>query len=189
MTGIPETRSFKKLNEKSDFPDAAVSTVARPRPGTSPAHLPKIWAGRGQGGEGGDSPTPPPLFLWRGSPPHPCAGPGGYPPPPQVPAGACHTNAKNRPHHHLTTAIPREAMVLVVQEKRVFRHKGGRGVIPLPPLFFFFVEGITPPPMCRAWWGVPPLPTISRPGWFFPGIISSGSERFRKIIRIIIQHL
>ena len=31
-------------------------------------------------------------------------------------------------------------------EKKGFLVHGGRGVIPLPPSFFFFVEGITPPP-------------------------------------------
>jgi hypothetical protein len=32
-----------------------------------------------------------------------------------------------------------------MQEKCRFAGKGGRGVIPLPPPFSFFLEGVTPP--------------------------------------------
>ena len=79
------------------------------------------------------------LFFRRGSPPHPCAGPtGGYPPPPQVPAGPCHHNFRKPPESTSHAGDSTRNTGFGHAEKEPVRGHGGEGGDPpTPPLSFF----------------------------------------------------
>jgi hypothetical protein len=118
---------------------------------------------------GGYPPTPLPFFrsTW-GSPTPPCAGPGGgYPLPPPAPGRA----NRHIPGKCRKTRFPAGDSTrndgLGRAGKVPFAAKGGRGVIPLPPLHFFSKRGSPLHPCAGPGGGYPPpkilfLKAISR---------------------------
>jgi hypothetical protein len=96
-------------------------------------------------GEGGDPPTPPHLFFKEGITPPPMCRPNrGVPPPPQVPAGPCDHNSGKPPDPTSHAGDSTRNTGFGHAEKEPVADKGGRGVIPLPPLSLFFRRGSPP---------------------------------------------
>jgi hypothetical protein len=62
-----------------------------------------------------------------------------------------------------------------MQEKGSHGHKGGRGVIPLPPLFYFFK------------WGVPTPPCAGQSGGHPPGCWPVFSRNYQELIRLFFE--